>query len=617
MKNHRLVQLVTLLGLSSLASAPALAQYGGGMAPGGGMPGMAPPQGGGADPGTDGPAEKAPDEDEEDDDADPIGPYEGYRRRSQIIELNGLFRFRSQFYRQLDMGQGYVNDQDATDGTPPFPTALDCGIHLGPCKENYLADANLRLRLEPTINITEQVRVRSQIDVLDNLVLGSTPDTLVRIDRLDGSNNLSVHDSLSNTQNPPEVGANGYVSSVRAKRAWGEVDTEFGTLMFGRMPWHWGRGMFFNAGQCLDCDGGTTVDRLMVMTQIYGHRLNLGWDFGAGGRNWNQTDIGLRDLNGPPLDLSQNDDTMQWVGSIAKTDDPEHFRTQAAMGELAVNYGFQLVYRKLGAALYPMDDAQPMGEGSALSRDDLAGNPTYFTNVNAKVFIPDVWFKLGWRALTVEFEAAAVLGEIGNGRTLTEDNANRALSLRQAGWVLASDLALFKDTFFVGFETGGATGDQAENNTTYLNHRWKTVKQPAGDSTIADFKFSPEYHVDQILFRRLYGTVSNAIYMKPQLAYWLSLAETRQVGFVASAIYSMAMESVSTPGNATSYGVEMNLGVTYRNPADGFYAGVTWAVLWPFDALDRPGNAAGDGLWDRNENALNAQTLRLFLGIQF
>ena len=58
---------------------------------------------------------------------------------------------------------------------------------------------------------------------------------------------------------------NGFVSSIRAKRAWAEVDTEFGSIRFGRMPWHWGRGVFFNQGSCADCDVGTTVDRTMAL----------------------------------------------------------------------------------------------------------------------------------------------------------------------------------------------------------------------------------------------------------------------------------------------------------------------------------------------------------------
>ena len=34
-----------------------------------------------------------------------------------------------------------------------------------------------------------------------------------------------------------------------------------------------------------------------------------------------------------------------------------------------------------------------------------------------------------------------------------------------------------------------------------------------------DFHFSPDYHVDEILFRHILGTVTNANYIKPKAAY--------------------------------------------------------------------------------------------------
>ena len=45
------------------------------------------------------------------------------------------------------------------------------------------------------------------------------------------------------------MGQNGFTSSIRAKRAWAEIDTEFGSIYFGRMPWNWGRGIFYNDGR--------------------------------------------------------------------------------------------------------------------------------------------------------------------------------------------------------------------------------------------------------------------------------------------------------------------------------------------------------------------------------
>ena len=41
-----------------------------------------------------------------------------------------------------------------------------------------MASANMRLRVEPTLNVSERVRVKAQIDVLDNYVLGSSASDL-------------------------------------------------------------------------------------------------------------------------------------------------------------------------------------------------------------------------------------------------------------------------------------------------------------------------------------------------------------------------------------------------------------------------------------------------------
>src|SRR3954451_3095466 len=110
-----------------------------------------------------------------------------------------------------------------------------------------MGGANLRFRLEPTLNVTDQVRVHAQIDVLDNTLMGSTPDSLIGINRTakDGPPGAAPSSFVYQTQDAPEVGQNGYVSSIRAKRAWGEIDSEVGSLRFGRMAWRFGRGIGF------------------------------------------------------------------------------------------------------------------------------------------------------------------------------------------------------------------------------------------------------------------------------------------------------------------------------------------------------------------------------------
>ncbi len=602
----------------------AFAQFGG--QPGGGMsPGMGGPPG--DDAKTEGPAEEAPEEEQEPSDLTPLGGYPGQNRRSaQVFELDGYFRMRMDFFHKLHLDQTYVGTPNTLGRrTPPFPLALDCSDADGArCESRDLANANLRLRLDPTINITDQVRVVSQIDVLDNTVMGSTPDSLFDGRRPGDRNGLAPAGVLATTQTPPEVGKGGLLSSIRAKRAWGEIESEFGTVSFGRMPWHFGRGLTYNNGNCLDCDGGTTVDRIMGITQLYGHKLALAWDFGSQGYHTGMTDIGARDREGPVFDLGQEDDVLQLMLSVLRIDDDRHFEDRASMGELMFNYGAQVVYRGQGKAAFHDYDENYMNrvrrdpnDTSAPTRDEIAASYTH--DVDARMLLPSLWLKLGWKALTIEAEASGVVGKINNGGRLLGDmgTKDRSLDLRQLGWVLSTELRLARNALSLGFETGGATGDQAEDRSTYLNVRWKSVAQPPGDTAITDFKFSPDYHVDEILFRRIIGTVTNAAYVKPKMTYWLDLADRRQLGISGAGIYSMALKPVSTPGNASPYGVEMNVGLNYRNPADGIYAGFTWAVLWPMGALDRKRGSSTQELWPSDQDATSAQALRAYLGLRF
>ena len=638
--------------LALFGAAPAFAQMGPGM---GGMgPGMGRPGGGGAphEEKEEGPAEEAPDAKEESPAAKEA--EEGYlnqaRRRTKVVELDGYYRVRTDYLYKMNMDQGY--NTGSPYALPPFPVSAEClpngqvggnggSTQPGPvfrCGNKGLGNGNMRLRIEPTINISDQVRVRSQLDVFDNLILGSTPDSLIYNNGLKqtgptptGQTSAAAPtDVLSNTQYS-------YAQSILAKRAWGEIDTEIGSFRFGRMPWHFGRGMYFNRGDCADCEGGTTVDRLMALTTIYGHQLALAWDFGAQGYHIGYTDLGQKNIEGFPLDLTQKDDVTQFMVALTKIDDDKTWRERVATNDVVMNYGAQLVYRSQDYATFNLNSYTGSNyatdQHDQLSTSDVGNSLT--TNVNALLFIPSLWFKLGWKALTLEFEGNLLAGKMGNAGPLRYGSTqnDQGLTILQAGWVLAGQLKLYNDSLFIGFETGGATGDQAEMAYgtpipggqqaifyyPYLNYRWKFVPQPTGDKNLNDFHFSPEYHVDEILYRRILGTVSNAIYVKPSIAYWLDLdsARVREVGVSGSVIYSLAPVPVSTPGNSINYGIEMDLGLQYRNTRENIYAGFTWGVFWPMAALSRPVVDASAPLWSNAEDANAAQVVRTFVGIKF
>ena len=501
-----------------LTAGSVSAQMGpGGFGSPGGMQPPAPGGGAGQPEKEEGPAEEAPEENRPAD-LEPLGGYaEQNRRRMQIFELGGYLRLRADYMHDFFLGQGYTSVPDGVTGSnyglPPFPVPLNCpspastmgtvgipsmaGSPAANCPAKNTGGANLRFRLEPTINVTDQVRVHAQIDVLDNTILGSTPDSLVGIEGYnrppaDGSTTYPATPTslpgsapvgfLSTTQDPPTVGQNGFLSSVRAKRAWAEVDGEFGSIRFGRMPWHWGRGIFYNDGNCPDCDVGTTVDRVMGLTTVYGHQFAAAWDLGAQGPTTQQLTLGRNDPSGYPYDLGQNDDVLELMGSITRIDSATELRERIDRGDMVVNYGAQFVYRNQGNIVPAQNTvtATAMNGPQPQSPDQLAPAKPY----GAWSATPDLWFKLYYRAFTLELEGIAVLGGIDHPYALSAE-PDAHLAIRQFGWVAAGELRLFRDSLFVGLETGGATGDSAEEPGQYLNYRWKFVQQPRGDHTLS------------------------------------------------------------------------------------------------------------------------------------
>jgi hypothetical protein len=168
----------------------------------------------------------------------------GRRKRWKLLELDGYFRLRTDWFKNFHLG----HLDDPTVGGSAFPRALSCGapIIVDAGCDDSLSSANMRLRLEPTINLDERTSIHLQADVLDNLVLGSTPIDQ-NLSSYTGTNRPPVG-AFSGTQAYPQAGVNSDRDSIAVKRAWAEVAVPLGVLKFGRQPNHWGMGIYANAG---------------------------------------------------------------------------------------------------------------------------------------------------------------------------------------------------------------------------------------------------------------------------------------------------------------------------------------------------------------------------------
>lgn len=621
--------IVSLLLTANLAKA----QFGpGGMQPGG-TPQPSRPPGGDKE---EGPAEAAPTDKGESPALQPLPAWPQQKEKSlQFFQLNGYIRFRAYLFNNLNLGffegptgqrspfhipYSEVGSTGQSGGmNPPSSCAARSNSN---CRADNITSADMRLRLEPTINVTEQVRVKAQVDIFDNLVLGSTPESFYlnnspavagtpdapgmpvpdRIPRIQRTNVGDVpYGAASRTQQAPEAGFNAVWSSIRAKRAWAEVRTPFGELRFGRMPSHWGMGMLVNNGDCLDCDYGTNVDRVMFATKLWGHFFTFLWDWVATGPTTQI--IGPQAGQGVFYNADPLDDVSQWILALGKIDKPEEIKEKLDQGRVVFNYGGYFVYRQQAWA-QSLNPDMPTNN----KPEDLRAQ---LVNRDAKVFIPDVWLRLNWKKLHLEIEGAMVVGSVGKlDDVFTEPSGvspvTGKIDIITGGFAFKGHYKLLRDALKIFVEVGYASGDANEDPNGLTNFRFANPYPRNG--RIGRFTFDPDYHVDLILFRRILGAVNNAAYFKPGVSYDI----VDNFGARVDVMYAMAANPVGYPGNSYNLGLEIDAALMYKNEEEGFYAGLVYGVLFPFAALNYPAE-----LFTVANQASTAQTFQARLYVKF
>jgi uncharacterized protein (TIGR04551 family) len=611
----RLLLVSTVLVLVGLGSSPALAQgFGarpGGMGPGGMGRGPEPkketPQG---------PAEAAPEEKEGEPEIPALPAWPGQEtRKLQFLQMHGYFRFRWNMHHNLSnglvgLGAPYssynpVSEYDPSVSTGKTNSPMSCenrrqsnditgsgrGIGQSKCPGSTIGGADMRLRLEPTINVSEHIRIYSQLDIFDNLILGSTPRSLYN-QSLVGNVPMAF---FSDGQNAPVAGINTNTPAIVVKRAWAEIDLQtIATLRVGRMPDHWGMGMFANDGNvkpdgtCWNCNYGDSQDRIMLTSTLAQHTFAVGYDFSATGPTSLTVSDTSRYYGVSPLDLEKLTNVHQVFWMAGRIDPDEVIQDRVERGELVLNYGLYLKWRK--------QDFDYKAAG--ITANNSTGGPglnssvlQYSSNMierHAWMLMPDLWFKLLWKKLYVEFEGTLVGGSMGN--SSIDQNAASPLKILQFGLALRSEYRVLKDSLKFGFDMGSASGDDDEPLNGDVNRtHWAPVTTKTRGGYMKEFRFNYDYQVDWILFREILGTVANATYFKPHISYDVF----ENLGARFDLIYSIANNPVGWPGNGRNIGVELDLEVYYKNVREGFYAGLVYGVLFPQQALARPAEIYG------------------------
>lgn len=531
-------------------------------------------------------------------------------RELELLELHGYFRVRPELYHQLN-----IRDDAAvyplpanlvvkqSENYPSSELGLDCredgsGTRKG-CTGKTTAGANLRLRLEPTLNVSEEIRVKAQLDFLDNVMMGSTPryyqnygaayPSAIETGRLQGWD-----------MGPPSSG-----QAIVVRRAWGEVMTPLGQLRFGRMGDHFGLGMLHNAGNGVNNDFGDTVDRLMFAAKLNDWLIAPAFDFPNEG-------VSAVDASGRPFDLDQLDDAWQLAAIIAYKHDAEQQQAMLRRGEWLINTGLYFTYR-WQVMSFEMEAVDP----AATPADDTA--TPHFYRRDMWAITPDLWFQLLYKTFHLETELALVYGQVGNpDRNLADFNQAQELTLLQYGGVLQVDYGLLSDQLRIGLELGFASGDKQVEGLR-APATYDQLNDP-GNTTYSAFSFNPAYNTDAILYHHIMGSVSQSYYFHPWLRYdFFKSALGKRLGLQADVVYSRAVFKRSTINNGSNnLGLELNASAQYVSQ-DGFHAGLQYGVMFPLRAFE---GTPYDGLLDENPYSRDLkmdipQTIQVMLGISF
>lgn len=522
----------------------------------------------------------------------------------QLLELGGYFRVRGALLNKLNL----KNSVDAA-GFNYFPRPLRAG--------STISTANMRLRLEPVINASETVRVRTQLDVLDNYVLGSNASQ-----GTDSTGSPYPIPFYGSTRTYLQNDTTNDRPLIIPRRVWGEVQTPVGLLSFGRMPSQWGLGILANAGTGIDQDFGDTVDRIQfaitpVTTPIGSLVFVPMLDFDIAGPLYADPHGGKG--SGQPLEADSGSHGRTLGIKVLRMDSDEELRRKLERGERSINFGLYYSHRTQ-TYTYPtwidrgFDDADfTPGSGTA---------PTFHRR-GASAHIASLWGRWLGRAwggdLRIEGELAGLYGTIGNANAGSTDDTLPAMRLhmRQFGGVLQSEYKLSSRISF-GAEVGLASGDGAPgfgndpsrgvaaSSASSGAPPYGSIEGPqwgGGDRTINNFRFNPAYHVDLMFFRRVLGQVTDSTYVRPSARFTLMPGMTLDT----SLLYAQAQCASSTPSSRSIAGNPNNpldpqhkgkapLAIELDNtltitPTRGFSGWVDLGLLRPLAGMDAGGGA--------------------------
>ncbi len=465
------------------------------------------------------------------------------RDKTEIV-IRGLARVRETGLFNLDLDRGL----DST-GQPLFPVPLDGGQKLD--------SGDIRIRTDVAIYARGVgVAIKGRIDWLDNVALGGDPD-------------------LANGSPATASGQRPSVAVV--KRGWAEALTPLGTIAAGRMGTQFGLGIAANSGDCLECDRGDAADRIAFVTPIAGHLWAVAWDVAS------RTPFTTSKDGSRPIALEPMTSAGGVTAGFYKLHTPTTLARRQDAGRASLEYAAYLSLRSQDRDV-PASYLPTAAPRAGFTADDLVAR-------GFSALATGGWLRLTGQRFRVEAEVAYAQANIDQPSLIPGVELTQAASSRQLGMALESSFLVGPAN--LGFDAGFASGDDAPGFGAFPQAGDTAPAAGAldgpqasfpGDTTVDNYRFHPDYKIDQILFRQIIGTVTDAVYLRPHAHVTLVEAGESRIELGGALVASWANQATSTPGNASYLGVELDPELRYV--AYGFIAGLHYGLFLPGPAFD-------------------------------
>jgi len=450
-----------------------------------------------------------------------------------------------------------MSDFDLSRGPTPSGDTF-YPVPLSDPTGHVLTRADMRIRTDigfflPSGGLSLKIR----LDAFDGMALGSAPVGIP---------------SASTSQDPA-------ATVIKVKRAYAEALTPFGLLMVGRMGNQFGLGMLANSGDCVDCDSGDGADRVAFVSPILGHLVAVAYDLTSSGP-FVPDKPGTRVID---IDPSVFVNTITVAVERYHTDWSVHRRAKAR--KATFDYGAAVSHRwqknDIPATYLPTATPIAINAAQVVSRGFTA------TSV-------DLWLRLAGPGYRIEGEGAYIHGQVDQPSLIPGVQYKNPVTSDQLGFAIENDLGDAAGVYAFGVDGGFASGDPGPGLGAFpkvgapppvAGDLDGAKANPPIDNTVNNFRFNPDYRIDQILFREIIGTVTSAFYFRPHVRVTPIRFAKGELELALAGVASFAVYPSQTPSGDRGLGVELDPSITYRSDV-GFEAALEQGTLIPLSGLD-------------------------------